>query len=277
MAEIVRVILGTALMAVSVTSCFDAMGIVTGGFSGIAILIHHITAGFVPIWVTNLILNIPLFLFAFRKLNRKRSAYLLLGNLLLTLFLSLLPILRILTGDTIIDITIGAVLMGAGLGLIFSADASSGGTDLLAILIHNRLKYISVSKILAALDGMIVAAGGAVFGLVNVIYALIAIFIVTKTADYVMEGPGRAKLIYIISDKNEETADYIMKEIERGVSSIRICGMYTKQERSMLICVVSAKEIVKIKDFLYNIDRNAICFIGEIKEAFGEGFTNYTV
>lgn len=277
MAGIVRIILGTVLMSISVTSCFDEMGIVPGGFSGIAILVHHVTGGFIPIWITNLVLNIPLFVAGMRILDKKGMGNLILGTLALTFFLGIMPVLNILTGDIVIDITIGAVLMGTGLGLIFSADGSSGGTDLLAILIHKRVNYLSVSKILAVIDGLIVAVGGVVFGILNVIYALIAVFIVTKVSDYIMEGPGRAKLIHIISEKNEEVAAYIMEEIERGVSSVPICGMYTKRERSMLICVVSSKEIAKIKDFLYKIDKNAICFIGEIREAFGEGFTKYTL
>jgi uncharacterized membrane-anchored protein YitT (DUF2179 family) len=227
------------------------------------------------VWFTNIVLNIPLFFVAAKSSTKQQTMNLLWGNLGLTGFLAVLPVFPILTGDMVVDLVSGSVLMGAGLGMVFLADASSGGADLLAVLIQKKLRYLSVPKILAGIDFIIVVAGGTVFGVKNIIYALIAIFIITRVSEYMTAGPGRALLVQIISDKNPEVADYIMQELNRGVSSISICGMYTKQEKTMLICAVSVKEIAKIKEFLYKIDKKAVCFVGEIKEAFGEGFTNY--
>lgn len=165
--------------------------------------------------------------------------------------------------------------MGAGLGLIFASYASSGGTDLMATLINRKIRYISIPKIMAIIDGIIVIAGAFVFGVEKGIYAIIAIYIVTKVSDTIMEGPNRAKQIYIISDKYDEIGNYILENINRGVTYIQSRGAYTKKEKNMIMCVVSSKEMVKIKQNLYRIDENAICFVGDIREAFGEGFTKY--
>ncbi len=270
-----KILAGTALMAVSVNSCFDEMGVVTGGLTGVAIVISHVTNGAVPVWLTNLVINIPLFLVGMRVLKRAGMKLALFGATALTVFLGVIPRLDILTEDILVNIILGSFLMGTGLGLVFSAEASSGGTDLMATIINRKIKYLTVPKALAIIDAVVVILGAVVFGPETAVYALIAIFIITKVADYITEGPDRAKLVSIISDKSDEISGYILKELERGASSVPIKGLFTKSERNMIFCIVSAKEVVKIKEKLYKIDQNAICFVEDVREVFGEGFTNY--
>lgn len=265
--------IGTILMSVAVVVFFDTTGVVVGGVTGVAIILKELFG--VPMWLVNALINIPLFIMGFKTLDRDIFYKTLFGTVSLTVFLGLVPYFNVLTGNLLVDIIMGSVIMGAGLGLIFAAYASSGGTDLMATLINRKIRYISIPKIMAVIDGIIVIAGAFVFGVEKGIYAIIAIYIVTKVSDTIMEGPNRAKQIYIISDKYDEIGKYILENVNRGVTYIQSKGAYTKKDKIMIMSVVSSKEMVKIKQNLYSIDENAICFVGDIREAFGEGFTKY--
>lgn len=271
--QYITMIFGTFLMAVSVVMFFDPMEIVVGGVTGVAVIFKSLYN--MPMWLSSAVINVPLFIAGFRILDGRTFTRTLVATATLTIFLGVVPEMKLLTGDTVVDITIGSALMGAGLGLIFRQYASSGGSDLLATLINVRVKYLSIPKIMAVIDGIIVIAGASVFGMTNGIYSLIAIYIVTKVSDAIVEGPDRAKLMYIVSDKETEVVKYIMDDINRGATYIETIGAYTEKTRKMIMCVVSGKEMVKIKQKVYQIDENAICFIGDIREAFGEGFTKF--
>lgn len=271
--QYICVLLGTLAMAVAVVMFFDATGVVVGGVTGIAIILKNLFG--VPMWLVNAMINIPLFIAGYKILDRDIFIKTLYCTIALTIFLGIVPNYNLLTGNLLVDIIIGGVLMGTGLGLIFVSYASSGGTDLLATLINVKIRHISIPRIMAVIDGLIVIGGAFVFGIEKGIYAIIAIYIVTKVSDEIMEGPNKAKLIYIISDKSEEISGYIVNKICRGVTYINATGAYTNEPKKMIMCVVSGKEMVKIKQNLYQIDENAICFVGDIREAFGEGFTKY--
>lgn len=266
-------IFGTFLMALAVVLFFDAVGVVTGGVTGIAIILKRTLH--VPMWLVNAGINIPLFLVGYRILDRDTFIRTLVATISLTIFLGVVPQVPLLTGDRLVDIVIGAVLMGSGLGLIFAQYGSSGGTDLLATLINVKVRYVSIPKILAMIDGVIVVAGAGIFGVTSGIYAIIAIYTVTKISDGIVEGPNRAKMMYIVSERETEAAGYIMHTLGRGVSYMDITGAYTQRKKRMLMCVVSSREMVKIKQKIYQIDEKAICFVGDIREAFGEGFTKF--
>lgn len=271
----ITMILGTFLMAIAVIMFFDKIGVVAGGVTGIAIILKQIFE--IPMWVVNTIINIPLFIMSFKLLDKDIFIKTLVCTVSLTLFLGVVPRVDIdlLLGDRLVDIILGATVMGIGLGLIFLQYASSGGTDLLATLINLKMQHLSVPKILAVIDGIIVVIGMGVFGFESGIYAIIAIYIVTKVSDSILAGPDRAKLLYIISDNYDEISGYIVNDVRRGVSYIEVKGGFTDIRRPMIMCVASAKEMVKIKQKIYQIDEKAICFVGDIREAFGEGFTKF--
>ncbi len=271
--EYIYIIFGTLVMSVAVLMCFDATEVVVGGVTGLAIIFKSLFG--IPMWVVNAGVNLPLFIIGFKILDRQSFVRTLVANVFLTIFLAAVPVYNILTGDLLVDIILGSVLMGGGLGFVFRAYASSGGTDLMASLINHRIKYLSVPKIMAIIDGIIVLAGVGVFGLSKGIYAIIAIFIVTKVSDGIVEGPGRAKLLYIISSRPEDISEYIINEVHRGATRVEVTGAFTENKKNMLMCVVSSREMVKIKHKTYQIDPSAICFVGDIREAFGEGFTRY--
>lgn len=271
--EYLYILIGTGFMAVATMWYFEPIGIVTGGVTGIGIILKNILE--IPVWVVNLIANIPLFVIGRRYLSRLTMMKTIAGTASLTIILGIIPVANVLTGDKIVDIIYGSVFMGIGLGFVFRADASSGGTDLMAMLINKKLSYISLSKLLAIIDGVIVMLGISVFGLKNGVYSLICVFIISRVSDTVVEGPNKAKVMYIISDKNDQIVDYIQNTLNRGATYIEISGSFTGERRSMIMSVLSAKEMTKIKQILYFVDPFSICFVGDIREAFGEGFTKY--
>lgn len=266
-----RIVIGTMLMAFAVVSYFENMHVVSGGATGIAVILKAKLD--IPMWIVNALINFPLFLVAWKRFSRACFIKTLTATVLLTFFLGIFQPVDVLTGDALLDIIAGGVIMGIGLGLIFSTNASSGGSDLAAALLNQKITYVSVPCIMAVIDIIVIIAGITAFGVNRAVYSVAAICIIAKTSDYVMTGPNHAKLIYIISDKYEEIAGYIMCEIERGASYVSLTGAYTKAERYMIMCVASSKEMVKIKEYSYKLDEHAIIFVGDIGEAFGEGFT----
>lgn len=267
------ILLGTFLLAASVVWFFDAVGVVVGGVSGIAIIIKATMD--VPMWVINIAFNLPLFIAAYKILDIGMFFRTVLGTVFLTIWLGILPYVNLLTGNLFVDMLAGSVLMGAGLGLIFVSNSSSGGGDLLATLINRKLRHLSIPKIMAVIDIVIVLAGAQVFGVDKIMYSIIGIFVLTRVSDMIIEGPNRAKLLYIISEKNDDVVRYIVETMERGATYIDTEGAFTHKSGKMLMCVVSGKEMVKLKQVLYKLDENAICFVGDIREAFGEGFTKF--
>ena len=264
---------GTLLMAMAVVNVYDRIGIVVGGVTGIGIMVTEYTP--IPMWAVNAGLNIPVFFAAYRILDKKTMKYTLIGTVALTFFLAVMPTIDILTGDMLVDALVGGVIMGTGLGLIFSKGASSGGTDLLATILNAKRPHMSIPQFLGLVDGIIVLAGMYVFGWKNGVYALISLYIMTRMSDYIMEGSKKAKILYIISDCYKEIGEFINLKMERGASLIDVQGVYTGESRKMLITVASSRQMVKIMKKIYNTDPFAICFVADVGEAFGEGFTKF--
>lgn len=272
-------LLGTGLMAVSVNCVFEPMHLVTGGVTGIGIIVKEITGnivtGGIPLWVTNLVCNIPLFIFAYLQKGKHFLYRGLASAVIFTIYLGIIPIRAFPIQNTLLQTLLGAVLMGVGLGLVFMAGSTTGGMDLLAVLLQRRIRHWSEAQILAVVDGVIVVAGAAVFGLEHALYALIAIFIVTKLSDSIMNGWKFAKVGYVISDEAENISRRFMQEAERGVTGIQITGMHTGTRRTMLMCVVSRKEIVKLKEIVFELDPSAFVIVTNANEIVGEGFLQY--
>ena len=267
-------LVGTLTMAVGVVVYFEPLGLVTGGVTGLGIILDYVWN--LPVWLVNLVVNLPLFVMGYRSLGRQFFIRSFFCTVALTVFLAVIPPLAILTGDYLIDALCGGVWMGLGLGLIFSQNASSGGADLLASMLNKRFAHVSVPKLLAIVDGIIIISGIGVFSIRNGIYAFWVLYLITRISDAVIEGPNRAKLMYIITEKHRQIEEYITKEVGRGVTRIPAKGGYTHESRPMLLCTLSKQELIIVKQKLYKIDKNAICFVGDIREAYGEGFTNYS-
>lgn len=273
------ILLGSVLMAVSVNFIYEPMGLVTGGVSGLAIVVKYLTEsivkGGIPIWLFTIICNIPLYLISAKVKGLKFLISAAFGTVAFILALMVIPVYDMKLEDYLLAAILGGVIGGIGIGLVFSVQASTGGTDLLASVIHTNKSYISIPQILTFIDGFIIFAGAVTFGLGNALYAIIAVFITSKVSDGILEGLKFAKMAYVISDHYTEIADSIMSQLNRGVTGVSATGMYSNKERKMLFCVVSKKEIVKIIEIAHKIDRNSFVIISDVREVMGEGFIEY--
>ena len=270
------IFMGTGIMALAIQCIFEPIGLVTGGFSGIAIIIRKMTAGIVeggvPLWPTNLALNVPVFIAALIIKGRKFLGRTVIGTVLLSFWLYVIPQVDLTQGDYMLSAVFGGVITGIGIGFVLLAKATTGGTDMVSALIQKYVRHYSVVQILQVIDGMVVLAGLYVFGLKPALYAIVAIFITSKVSDALMEGMKYSKAAFIITDCYKEIADAIMTQLDRGLTGLDATGMYSGDKKTVLYCVVSKKEIVELKDIVAKIDPKAFVIVTDAREVFGEGF-----
>lgn len=267
---------GIFLMAAGVNLIYEPADLVTGGVTGIGIIIRRLTGniwqGGVPLWITTLVCNIPLFLIAYLRYGGHFLGRELLDTLLFTIALAIIPVRPLMTEDLLLNAVFGGVIMGIGMGLTFAAGTTTGGIDLLAVLIHRKLRSISEARLAAVIDGAIVLVCMVVFDLEHALYALISIFIVMRISDRILDGLQFSKMAYIISDQAGSIAEALMRDMERGVTGLDAVGMHTGKHRNMLLCVVSRKQIVQLKDMVFRIDPKAFVIVTDAADAYGEGF-----
>ncbi|HHW72061.1 MAG TPA: YitT family protein [Firmicutes bacterium] len=264
------VLAGVVITAFGVSFFLIPARIAAGGVSGLATVIYHV-AGF-PAGVTMLLLNIPLFILSWRILGTMFGARTLFGTVTLSIFVDLFNRWAVpITEDLVLAAVYGGIISGIGLGIAFRFGGSTGGTDMAAQLVA-RFFPTSVGQALLLVDGAVILLAGAVFGWELAMYALIAVFVSTKTIDFVQEGQSYAKACLIISDHPEAIGEAIMEKLERGVTSLQGKGMYTKQGKEVLLVIVSRLEIASIKRIVAEIDPRAFVIIHDVHEVLGEGF-----
>ncbi len=278
--EYLMLIVGTAFVAISIQCIYDPISLVTGGFSGLAIVIKAVTEPFIPggipLWLTNIALNIPVFLVAFKVKGKRFIGRTLVGAFLLSAWLYVLPPIDLTQGDYILAAVFGGVICGIGMGLILLAKATTGGTDMVATIIQHYARHYSIVQILQILDAMVVLCGLYVFGLRAALYAIVAIFITTKVSDTLMEGFKFSKAAFIITDHYDLVAKRILQELDRGVTGLLAKGMYSGADKCVLYCVVSQKEIVQVKEIVAETDPEAFVIVSDAREVLGEGFLEYS-
>lgn len=271
---VVLITIGTVLMAAAVNIVYEPMNMVTGGFSGIGILVKEICKDWfpVPVWLTNAVLNLPLFFVAGRCFGSKFIFNTLYGTVAFTVALSVIPVVPMIEEDYILAALTGGILTGTGIGLVFLTGSSTGGADLLSTLLSEKFRGLRVSQYLVAVDSTIVLSGALIFGVRSALYAVIAVFVAGRLIDVVLEGGRAAKVVYIVTDKAREISDKIMEKLERGVTSLEVTGMYTGKQRKMLFVVVGRKELGSLMDIIKKVDREAFMIIEDAGEVRGEGF-----
>ena len=274
--EYLMIAAGTALIAFAVASIYDPSGFVTGGFSGLAIIVKQLTEdmvpGGIPLAVTNLLLNIPVFLIAIRLKGWNYIVKTLFGTVMLSFWLGILPVIPLAEGDLLLTALYGGVVMGVGIGLVFLSQATTGGTDLIAAIVQHFWRHYSIADIMQVIDAVIVLAGAYLFGIQMALYAVISIYLVSKVSDGIIEGLKFSKAAFIITQRPDELAQILMDDLSRGVTGLSARGMYSGQENNMLFCVVSRKEIVRLKELTLALDPDAFVIVSDVREVLGEGF-----
>ena len=274
------ILLGTALMAIAIQWIFDRVGLITGGFTGLTIIIRNLTEallpGGIPLWLTNIVLNIPIFLYSYIRFGKKYIGKTGFATILLSVWLYLIPVIDMSGDDYMLAALFGGAFTGIGMALVLKAGATTGGTDMVAAIIQSHMLHYTVVQVMQVLDAAIVILGLYVFGLRPTLYAVVSIFVSTKISDAFLEGFKTSKAAFIITNRYEEVAERLMDELDRGVTGLHAQGMYTEEKKCVLYCVVSRKEIVRVKEIVNDVDSSAFVIVSDVREVLGEGFLEYS-
>lgn len=266
------IVVGTALMAISTALFLLPNQLSTGGFSGIGTIIYYLLH--YPVGTTVIVLNIPLLIIAFFRINKGLFIKSIVGTILLSLFINEFEKLQPLTSDSFLACIYGGIIMGLGTAIILKAEASTGGTDLLSFIVKSFNKRFSSSRIIIFCDAVIIFLNILFFKEIEIgLYSAIAIYLMGKMIDIVFEGIYFTKVLFIISDKYEEIAKQIGLQARRGSTGILSKGMYSNRDKVMLFCVASRKEIMVIKEIVKSIDKKAFIVTADARETLGEGFS----
>ena len=263
---------GCVLYAIGV-NCFSLPNnIAQSGVTGIAVIFNHLFD--LPVGTVNFALNIPLLVLMMIFLGKKLVARTLWVTVLLSASIDIIAVFAPeYTGDKILAALFCGLFQGAGLGLIMITGATSGGTDIVAMLVHKKWPHITVGKIVLAADAVVVAAGMFVFGSIESgLYAIILIFVSTKVIDSMIYGTGNGKMLMVVTEKADEVSKAIVNSSPRGVSILPAVGAYTGNSKNILLCVARKHEISGIIKTVKSIDDKTFIIVSEANEILGEGF-----
>lgn len=269
--QVIETIIGALIMAVAVAFFLLPNELSSGGFSGIATIIYYIFN--IPMGLTILILNVPLFIFATFKIGKRFLVKSLIGTVSLSLFIDLLDKYQPLTNDKILACVYGGILTGIGTALILRAHSSTGGSDLAGIIIKEYNSTLRTGNLITIIDLIIVLLNVIFLKKIEIgLYSIIAIYLMGKVIDILFEGIYFTKLLFIISDKSEEISKLIERKVKRGVTGINGKGMYTNSEKLVLMCAVGRNDLSEIKAIIKKIDPNAFLIVTNSREVLGAGF-----
>lgn len=269
--NLIQTLFGTAIMAISVDVFLLPNQLSVGGFSGIGTIGYFLFG--LPVGTTVFVLNIPLFLMALIKNGRRFFLDSLIGTIFLSVFLNLFENINIVTHSGFLACIYGGVLSGIGTSIVLNANASTGGSDLFAQIVKSYKPDIKTGGVIIVIDAIVVIVSTIVFGEIEIgLYSAIAIYIMGKVLDLFFEGIDFAKMMIIISPNYQEISDEINKKIKRGTTAIYGRGMYRAEEKELLLCVASRREVREIRKIVKEIDKNAFLIITNAREVYGEGF-----
>ncbi|WP_227762346.1 YitT family protein [Zhaonella formicivorans] len=265
--------LGTFITALGLVLFLVPNKIAAGGVSGLATVIYYVFK--FKVGLTMLALNIPLFLFGLKEMGIRFGLKTLYGTVTLSFFIDLIsPYLKPPTHDLLLASIYGGIVTGLGLGIVFKFGGTTGGTDLAARIIHRYLK-LSVGQSLLLIDASVIALAAMVFNVELALYAFLVVFLTAKVIDLVQEGEGFAKAALVVSDKNKEIGEQVMRVLDRGVTYLQGRGGFTGQNKEVLLVVVSRSEVSRLKQLVAKTDPKAFVIVASVNEALGEGFKNF--
>ncbi len=267
--EYVLLLAGSMLIALTFNLILNPNRIASGGVSGISTILQA-KLGWEPA-LTQWGFNIPLFILGLIALGRKFGIKTAVGSVVLPLFVLLTRNLQPLTHNILLATIYGGIAIGIGLGLVFRGRGSTGGLDLAAQIIH-KYSGLSLGMSVALLDGSVITAAGIFLSPEKALYALIGLFVTSKTIDVVQMGLSTSKAAYIITEKSAEMTKAILHDLDRGLTKLSGSGGFTGQERPVLMVVLSQREVSKLKTLVKAVDANAFMMISNANEVFGEGF-----
>lgn len=261
--------LGTIIVVIGLDALVIPYNLLTGGVTGIAVLLQYITN--IDSYIFLIAINIPIFIIGIKEINKRFALYSIYA---LTLMSVLIPVFEdyvVMTNDILLASIFGGLLIGIGCGLVFRAGSSQGGFDIIAIIIKKK-KGINIGEFMLLSNVVIILASAFMFNLELSMYTLISMAVTSKTIDLVQEGYNTRRTIMIVSGQYEEISGEIMKSFGRGVTLLEGSGGYSKHNSKIIHCVVNRFELPKLKNLVNRVDPSAFMTVTETKEVMGGSF-----
>ncbi len=269
--ETLGTILGAFIIAIAVSLFLLPNKLSSGGVAGIATITYYLFN--MPMGISMLIINIPLFLMSILKIGKAFFVKSIIGTISLSVFIDILDKITPLTEDKFLACIYGGILMGVGTAIILKVNSSTGGTDLFSYIAKIYKPTMKVGEIIFLIDIAIVALNMIFLREIEIgLYSAIAIYLMGKIIDILFEGIYFTKLIYIVSDKTEEIAKKIGEELGRGTTGIYGKGMYTNKDKLLLMCAVTRKDVARTMQIIKKIDKNSFVIVTNSREVLGLGF-----
>ena len=283
----VYIVLGSLIMAIGFTLFISPYNIVPGGVYGIGISLHNIFPD-IQVGTFGWLLDIPLLITSFLVFGGRVGAKTITAACLMPLFMNapqwiwgeVNPVTEFIVAmnlgdDLIVSCIFGGVMIGVSMGLILKTHATSGGTDIIGMIISKYFK-LPIAQAVLMVDVVVVVFGLIVIGDWKVpLYSLITIFVASKVMDFIIEGASGDKLLFILSEKHSDIKDFILGPMERGGTYIKAAGMYSGAPREMVFVVISRRELSIVQDFVRKLDPDAFMIVVNAHETLGDGFKKF--
>lgn len=269
--EIIETIVGAIIMAIATSLILLPNQLSSGGFAGIATIFYYFLN--IPMGTTILSINIPLFIFAAYKLGKGFVIKSFIGTVTFSFSIDILDKLQPLTQDRFLACIYGGIIIGLGTAIILKANSSTGGSDLISMLVKKYNPNIRTGNVIIIVDVIIVGLNVLLFKEIEIgLYSAIAIYLMGKMIDIIFEGIYFTKLLIIISKRNEEIAEVIGEKIGRGTTGLYGKGMYKDEQKLVLLCAASRGDVVRVKQTAKKIDPESFIIIANAREVVGLGF-----
>ena len=272
--SIIKILIGSAIFSFGLVHFNMQNNLAEGGFTGITLLLYFLF-GINPA-ISNLILNIPVFIAGWKFFTRRTFIFTIIGTIAVSVFLEIFQRYQFiinLEGDLVLASLLAGLFVGVGLGMIFHAGGTTGGSDIITRLLHQYAGW-PMGRAMFAFDAIVITVSLLTYLTVRqAMYTLVAVFIASKIIDFIQEGAYVARGTFIISDKYEEIGNQILDQMDRGVTIFAGKGFYSGVKKNVLYCVVPKRQITELKNLVNKIDPHAFVSITYVHEVLGEGFT----
>lgn len=273
-ADIVKILFGTAITSFAFRFLTFPNHIVAGGITGISQIINLLT-GF-PIGVATILFNIPLFVWAWKRLGRR---FVLLTGLCMavsSVSIDLIePIARPLTDDPMLAAVYGGLFKGLGYGIVYTTGATSGGVDIPSRILRRRYPHINFTTFSLSFNAAVIVAFAVIFRRFDsCMYTLICMYISSKVVSLILYGPINSRLCYIISERSEDLRHAITEQLGRGATMIHGHGAWSGREEQIIMCVVKPPQIGRLRSLVREIDEHAFLVVSDARSVYGQGFEN---
>ena len=274
--DVLIIFLGCIIASLGVNVFLSHAQLLSGGATGVGLLVEYTTK--IPAGITVFLINIPLLIISFKKLSKSFTIYTTIGMLSLSISLMITKPLASMINldglDLLLYCIYGGVLCGAGYGLVFLRNGSTGGTDVITMLIRKKYSNFNIGSLGFAINLIIIIVGAFIFGLPQALYTLISLFIQSFVLDRMLKGFSSKKLLLILTKKEPEVINYVIKDLHRGITSLLAEGEYTHDKKKMLYCIVTSRQMISLKNAVHDIDPSAFITVVDISEVRGKGFIN---